>query len=520
MDTYENNEFYDGQPQSGMPPMENTQPEPQAQHPPQAEPQPQYRPQPESNGGVGAGRKESPFANSPYMTAGSGWQNTAGYQQQSYTYTRPAYTPPSPEVKQEKKSGGKLWSRVLACILVLAVVAAGCGITASVVERNWEARYSQMEMSFAEQLAVLEDKIEKNSNVSSGNSVSGSPTATVDGLTPAQVYAQNVQSVVAIRCTTMVTNFGQMSESTSSGSGFFLTEDGYVVSNYHVVAGASSITVITSDGSEYEAEYVGGEENNDLALLKVASDGFDAAAIGSSGNLIVGDQVVAIGNPLGELASTLTVGYVSAKDRVVTTDGTQINMLQTDAAINPGNSGGPLFNMKGEVVGITSAKYSGTTTSGATIEGIGFAIPMDDVIGMLEDLKEFGYVTGAYLGVSVGDVEESVADRYGMPLGALVAEVVKGSCAEAAGIRAQDIIVNLGGHTVECVNDLTRALRKFEPGDTITVTVYRFGSGETQLTLTLDEKPQQTQEETVEPTVENSLPSNGSVEDWFNHFFG
>lgn len=454
------------------------------------------------------GRKASPFANSPYTTGPRPAEPT-------YTYTRPEYTPPAPKPKSE----GKGWKRLVSCLLVLGVVAAGCGITASVVNRQWEQRYAQMEMAFSEKLAVLEDKISKN-NGNNGNSVSGSPVATVDGLTPAQVYARNVDSVVAIECTTMVNNFGQMAQSASSGSGFFLTADGYVVSNYHVVAGASKIAVITSDGTEYTAEYVGGEEANDIALLKVDAEGFQAVTVGSSDNLIVGDQVAAIGNPLGELASTLTVGYVSAKDRVVTTDGTQINMLQTDAAINPGNSGGPLFNMKGEVVGITSAKYSGTTNSGASIEGIGFAIPMDDVLGMLEDLKSFGYVTGAYLGVSVGDVEEDVANRYGMPMGALVVNVVEGSCAEKGGIRPQDIITSLGGHEVTCVNDLTRSLRKFDSGDTITVTVYRFGSGETQLTVTLDEKPQDTKQESTSPSTDSSVPSGGSMEDWFDRFFG
>ena len=163
-------------------------------------------------------------------------------------------------------------------------------------------------------------------------------------------------------------------------------------------------------------------------------------------------------------------------------------MLQTDAAINPGNSGGPLFNMLGQVIGITTAKYSGLTESGATIEGIGFAIPMDDVYGMLDDLRQYGYITGAYLGVSVSDVDPTVAEAYGLPVGTLVREVVAGSCAMNGGIKVSDIIVNLGGHEIKNINDLSRALRKFKAGDEITVTVHR--SGElVQLTLVLDEKP-------------------------------
>ena len=232
----------------------------------------------------------------------------------------------------------------------------------------------------------------------------------------------------------------------------------------------------------------------------------------------MGDQVVAIGNPLGELASTLTVGYISAKDRVVATDGSQISMLQTDAAINSGNSGGPLLNMLGQVVGITSAKYSGTSASGATIEGIGFAIPIDDVIGMLTDLKEHGYITGAYLGVEVSNMDPEVVQTYGLPEGVLVRKVTEGSCAAKAGIQKQDIITNLGGHTITNLTDLSRALRQFKAGDTVTVTVCRDG-GERKLTVTLDEKPREDQSVATEPAV-SGLPSNGSAKDWFDYFYG
>ena len=213
-----------------------------------------------------------------------------------------------------------------------------------------------------------------------------------------------------------------------------------------------------------------------------------AVTLGSSNDLIVGDQVVAIGNPLGELTSTLTVGYISAKERDVTTDGFAINMLQTDAAINSGNSGGPLFNMRGEVIGITTAKYSGTSSSGATIEGVGFAIPIDDVSSLLSDLATHGYITGAYLGVSVSDMDPAAANYYGMPVGAYVNGVEQGYAAQRAGIQPKDIITSIGGIRVETVNDLTRALRGFHAGDLTVITVYR-GGRELNLKITLDEKP-------------------------------
>ena len=225
-----------------------------------------------------------------------------------------------------------------------------------------------------------------------------------------------------------------------------LTENGYVVTNHHVIDGATKITVTFEDGSEYLAKLIGSDASSDIALVKIEATGLQPVTIGKSSRLAVGDQVVAIGNALGELSFSLTVGYVSGVDRDVTTDGSVMNMLQTDAAINSGNSGGPLFNALGEVIGINTAKYSGTTGSGASIEGISFAIPMDDVIGMLEDLRDFGYIKGASMGVMVTDVDADSADKYNLPLGVYIQEVVAGSAAQKAGIRAKDIIIELGGY--------------------------------------------------------------------------
>ena len=198
-------------------------------------------------------------------------------------------------------------------------------------------------------------------------------------------------------------------------------------------------------------------------------------------------MVVAIGNPLGEPNFTQTVGYVCGKDREVTTGGTIINMLQIDAAINSGNSGGPLFNMNGEVVGITTAKYSGITGSGASIEGIGFAIPIDDVMGIIEDLQNFGYVTGAYMGVIVQNMSEEIIDTFGTA-GAYVVEVEPGYAAARAGLQPKDIIVAVDGSEVRSITDLTRILRNYNAGDTATLTVIR-NFVKMELSITLDEKP-------------------------------
>ena len=278
-------------------------------------------------------------------------------------------------------------------------------------------------------------------------------------------------------------------------------------------------TVTTHDDREYRAEIIGYEANNDLAVLKVEGENLPCVTIGKSTDLQVGDQVVAIGNVLSTFASSLTVGYVSGVDRVVDTDGVAMNMIQTDVAINSGNSGGPLFNMKGEVVGITTAKFSGTSTTGVSIEGIGFAIPMDDVTGMIEDLQKYGYVTGAYLGVMVMDVDSS-AQYYGVPAGAYVESVTEGGAAQRGGIQKQDIITEVGGYSVTSVSDLTRVLRKFAAGDVVSVQVYRNGQTKT-LSVTLDEKPreetQQIQEQTQEQP-QQQIPDGNSFQDWYEYF--
>jgi len=438
-----------------------------------------------------AAKKVSPYADSPYMI------------------NHPIQEPVKPEKIKKEKKKGSIWKKTLCAVLALVVLAGACIAGGAAVNAYWEERMENLEDAFEDRIEQLEQNI-KNNNT--GTSVSGSPVASSNGgLTPAQVYAKNVESVVLIYNEITTRYNGQMSTGTSSGSGFILTADGYVVTNYHVVEGDGILSVVTYTGDEYPAKLVGYDATNDVALLKMEAEGLQAVTLGSSDDLIVGDQVVAIGNPLGELTSTLTVGYISAKERDVTTDGFAINMLQTDAAINSGNSGGPLFNMRGEVIGITTAKYSGTSSSGATIEGVGFAIPIDDVSGLLSDLATYGYVTGAYLGVSVSDMDASAASYYGIPVGAYVQTVEQGYAAQRAGIQPKDIITSLGDVRVKNVNELTRALRGFKAGDTTVITVYRSGK-EINLEITLDEKPIST----------DQMPE-GNFDEWYDYlapYFG
>ena len=304
----------------------------------------------------------------------------------------------------------------------------------------------------------------------------------------AEVYATNLSSVVGVNGDVKTNYWGQTVRNPVAGSGFVITEDGYILTNYHVIDGVEDLKVSFSDGTTYDAVVVGGEEDNDIAVLKIDASGLTPVVVGNSEDLKVGEQVVAIGNPLGELTFTLTAGYVSALDRNISmSDGTVINVLQTDAAINSGNSGGPLFNLYGECIGIVNAKYSNNGSSQASIEGIGFAIPINDVIDMVTDIMEHGYVTGKpFLGVQVGSVNSS-AQQYGVPAGATLETVTPGFAADKGGLKEGDILTAIDDTTLTSGNDLIAALEDYKAGDTVTFRVYR--NGETlSVQVTLDEK--------------------------------
>lgn len=403
----------------------------------------------------------------------------------------PAPQPVQPPKRKKKRTFGRILRTAVA---LLAVAAISCSVTAGIYSSRLTAqskRTEQLLTQLQQQINDLREELDSKSFTGNGNSISGSDNTTPDGsLTPGQLYAQAVHSVVAITNEIVINNGGQVTTGSSSGSGFILSEDGYIVTNYHVVEGATNLTVTTYDGTNYAAQLRGYDATNDLAVLKIDAARLQSVKLGSSSDLIVGDKVAVIGNPLGDLTATLTVGYISAKDRVISTDGSLINMLQTDAAVNPGNSGGPIFNMNGEVVGIITAKYSGMTPTGATIEGIGFAIPLDDVTKKIEDLVQYGYVTGGYLGVLVHDVDRTTAEYYGLPYGVYVSGVTDGYCAKAAGVQVKDIIIALGDQQITNMNDLTRALQQYQGGETTTITVWRAGM-EKVLEITLDAKPQQ-----------------------------
>lgn len=309
-------------------------------------------------------------------------------------------------------------------------------------------------------------------------------TAQVDTskqMTASEVYAANVNSTVGIT-TQVTTNFwGYSTQSAASGSGFVMSADGYILTNFHVIESANSIKVTLYDGKSYDAVLVGYDESNDIAVLKIDASGLVPVVLGDSDNINVGDEVIAIGNPLGELTFSLTSGSVSALGREITlSTNVTMELIQTDCAINSGNSGGALFNLYGEVIGITNAKYSGSGT-GASIDNIGFAIPINSVKSIVESIIEKGVVTKPYIGVTVSDLSED-ATKYGLPQGAAVVSVTESGPAAKAGIQANDIITAVNGTQISGKSDLSSAVADSAAGDKLELTVYR--QGET-LTVTV-----------------------------------
>lgn len=286
------------------------------------------------------------------------------------------------------------------------------------------------------------------------------------------------------------TFFGRTADSQVSGSGFIISEDGYIVTNNHVVEDADEISVVLSDGTELPAEIVSRDSYADLAVLKVEGTMPAVAALGSSEDLKPGETVIAIGSPLGTFRNSVTVGVVSATGRTLDTgEGYYMeNLIQTDAAINSGNSGGPLVNLAGEVIGVNALVVRGSSSSSASAEGLGFAIPADTVKLISDQIIEKGYFARPYLGIGGQSITSSIAKRYNFPVdwGSYITEVISGSPAEEAGLRVGDIITRLGD--VEITEDTTylNALLTYQPEQTIEVEFYR-NTQKMTVTVTLAE---------------------------------
>jgi len=297
-------------------------------------------------------------------------------------------------------------------------------------------------------------------------------------MTASEIYAASVNSTVGIRTSVTTNYFGYQTQAAAAGSGFILTTDGYIVTNYHVVEGGSDIKVTTYDDKTYDASLVGYDESNDIAVLKVDADNLTPVVLGDSDQMNVGDSVVAIGNPLGELTFSLTSGSVSALNRKITINNTAMELIQTDTAINSGNSGGALFNSHGEVIGITNAKYSssGSSTS-ASIENIGFAIPINSVSDIITSIINNGYIEKPYIGISCYTLSNDYRNSSSAngAQGVVVQDVEKDGPAEEAGIKSGDVITEVDSEKITSTSDLSSQLAGHKEGDVVTLSVYRDG---------------------------------------------
>ena len=435
-------------------------------------PRDDYQPQPQ--------RAPEPEAQSTY---------SAPQYQNNFRHTPPPYTPPV--TKKKNNTGLKITALVLACALVGGLSGFGGALLARRVGYG------------------------KTTILESDRTASEVVVQKVDGkkqMTPAEVYAATVNSVVSINTSAMSTNiFGQRVETASSGSGFVVTADGYIVTNYHVIEKASSITVTMYNGDTYQGKLVGGDADYDLAVLKIEGKDLPTVTLGDSTKVNVGDTVLAIGNPLGELTFSQSRGSVSSANRAINVDGTPFNMIQVDASINPGNSGGPLMNLYGEVIGIVSAKYS--SYADTVVEGLGFAIPISDVQAIIVDIMENGQVTGKpYLAITAGTMTEQMAAQYQLEIkeGVFVYAVEKGGAGARAGLRLGDVITKVDDKTITSMEDLSAAKKAYKAGDTATITYYREGEYHTT-ELTFDEQPLISQTED-----KNEQNQQGGQNDYYN----
>lgn len=368
----------------------------------------------------------------------------------------------------EKKAPAKEASYVtrkfmIACLAIAIIISSALG--------------AGIALAFGSGSAVSIGKHDKNLSDSDLSKATGSE------LTIAEINDMNENAVVEIVTSgTAQGIFGQMEMVEGAGSGVIVNANGYIVTNYHVIQGANKVTVTLHNGDSYSASIVGGDNENDIAVLKINAKDLKVAVIGDSSTVDVGDLAVAIGNPLGQLGGTCTQGIISALNRRLTVDNRTLDLLQTDSAINPGNSGGGLFNSKGELIGIVESKSSGTG-----IEGLGFAIPINTVKDEINDLIENGKISGKpSIGISISEVSAENAQYYNLDgEGVYIAEVT-GDNAKKAGFQQGDKLLKIDGESFKNSSEFIKKVRSHKVGDTITVTISRTGQ-EMEIKTVLEE---------------------------------
>ena len=429
-------------------------------------------------------------------------------EQPIYHYTRPeqdiapeppVYQPPQQEAPQEeapqpplKKSEQPLTKKALFPLLAgVAVIALVLGFAGGALS----ARLFKEDAPIADGTTAIFETDESKETTESEEITESTGTvekADKGALSIPKVAQMVKDSVVEITTEQIVTgSFMQQYVSEGAGSGVIITDDGHIVTNHHVIEGATNINVRLADGKEYKAKLIGSDAKTDLAVIKIEAKDLKPADFGRSSDLLVGEEVVAVGNPLGKLGGTVTKGIISALDREITIDNTTMRLLQTDTAINPGNSGGGMFNTGGQLVGVINAK-----SAGEEIEGLGFAIPIDTAKAVIEDLIGHGYVTGrvdpGFVFVEINDTMSAMMYRVN-ELGLYISSVGEGSDAEKAGFRSGDYVLKIEGEEVSTEAEANAAIDEKKVGETLTVIVKRNGKKKT-ITLTLSEYTPKTEE--------------------------
>ena len=425
--------------------------------------------------------------------------NNGGYSYVNY-YSDPNGGDPNKKPKK-KHTGLKVAAFVLAMVLV-----SGGSIGVYEGSRSSNADNSSSIVASNDSSAAESSTGDSSSSKKSDSSQSWIQLASTNGsMSVADIVKKVTPSVVGVQSTFSSSNgsnnnpmngyggfFGYGSQGnngsqgmTGVGTGIIMSKDGYIVTNAHVIyddeygyGEASSVQIQMSDEeTTYDARIVAYDKEADIAVLKIDADNLTPAEFGDSSSCEVGEMVVAIGNPLGlQFQNTVTCGIISALDRKVTINDNTMTLIQTDTAINNGNSGGPLINSSGQVIGINSAKMSSTYSGEATVEGIGFAIPMSEAKSIVDDLINYGYVTGRpQLGISCQDVTEAVSQAYNIPVGAYIFSVTAGGAADQAGLQPGDVITGIQDQTISTTEELNAVKNQYKAGDTITLTYVRAG---------------------------------------------
>lgn len=494
-----------------------------------------------NNTNPGGGAPNTPPGGDPYKTTSGNWQppqqpttgwNASGRADYTNNYQNSAYGPnkqqedykwnfneydstaaAKPEGKKKHK-GLRVFTTIICSMLAITVVGfAGYGIYSISTGGLSDNRQSQGQLPADNGMKTpaldITDVPSEPENVSS------------DGkLTTAQIAAKVQPSVVGVvaYAGSQQNLYGSGMIESSEGSGIIMTADGYIITNAHVVDGASGMKIVLNNGEEYDAKLIGMDTNTDLAVVKIVADNLTPAEFGDSTQLQVGEDVIAIGNPGGlQLAGSVTKGVVSGVNRPIKSDdvGYTMNCIQTDAAINPGNSGGALVNQHGQVIGINSSKIADTA-----FEGLGFAIPISEAKPIVDDLIANGRVTGrVQLGVSGTNIDEVLARYNNAPVGFMILEIEAGSDIANKGVVAGDIITKVDGNDIASSSDIAEYLRDFKPGDKVTLTIFRRTSGkrdstfEVSVALMEDQGMADAAQAPVEPVPQQPDPNQG------NNFF-